>query len=317
MPRPMPRPAPVTTTTRPSTPCIETGIRQCRISAPCPPRSEARTPPLPTAGSRYSRPMSDSSVVLVTGGGSGIGRATAQLAAARGSAVAVLDLHEANARETADAIEAGGGRALALAVDVADDDAVGAAVATSAAEHARARHRRRHRGRHLPRPRPRADRGGRHRRLLPRARGQPRRHLLGDPPLPAPARRRRRRDRHDRVDRGDPRSRVRSRLHGEQGRRRRAHPPRRDAGRAARRARQLHLPRRHRHADDAAARSPRRRPSRGPSDRSRCSATACRSTSPPSRASCSPTTRSTSPARRSRSKAARRSPEAVTCRASP
>jgi NAD(P)-dependent dehydrogenase (short-subunit alcohol dehydrogenase family) len=76
--------------------------------------------------------MSDSPVVLVTGGGSGIGRATAQLAAARGSAVAVLDLHEANARETADAITADGGTALALAVDVADDGAVATAVESAA-----------------------------------------------------------------------------------------------------------------------------------------------------------------------------------------
>jgi meso-butanediol dehydrogenase / (S,S)-butanediol dehydrogenase / diacetyl reductase len=76
--------------------------------------------------------MSDSSVVLVTGGGSGIGRATAQLAAARGSAVAVLDLNEAHARETADAITTAGGTALALAVDVADDAAVAGAVETTA-----------------------------------------------------------------------------------------------------------------------------------------------------------------------------------------
>jgi NAD(P)-dependent dehydrogenase (short-subunit alcohol dehydrogenase family) len=76
--------------------------------------------------------MSDSSVVLVTGGGSGIGRATAKLAAARGSAVAVVDLHEAHARETADAITADGGRAVGLAVDVADDAAVAAAVEAAA-----------------------------------------------------------------------------------------------------------------------------------------------------------------------------------------
>jgi NAD(P)-dependent dehydrogenase (short-subunit alcohol dehydrogenase family) len=72
------------------------------------------------------------SVVLVTGAGSGIGRATAQLAAERGAAVAVADRHEANARETADAIENAGGRAVALVVDVADDEAVGRAVETAA-----------------------------------------------------------------------------------------------------------------------------------------------------------------------------------------
>jgi len=78
--------------------------------------------------------MSESRVVLVTGGGSGIGRATAQIAAARGASVAVLDLHEANARETADSITADGGTALAVAVDVADDAAVAAAVGSTAAE---------------------------------------------------------------------------------------------------------------------------------------------------------------------------------------
>jgi len=72
------------------------------------------------------------SVVLVTGGGSGIGRATAQLAAERGAAVAVVDRHEANARETTDAIENTGGHAVTLAVDVADDEAVGRAVETAA-----------------------------------------------------------------------------------------------------------------------------------------------------------------------------------------
>jgi meso-butanediol dehydrogenase / (S,S)-butanediol dehydrogenase / diacetyl reductase len=77
--------------------------------------------------------MDDSPVVLVTGGGSGIGRATAQLAAARGAAVAVVDLHEANARETAVSIETDGGRALALPVDVSDDAAVGLAVEAAVA----------------------------------------------------------------------------------------------------------------------------------------------------------------------------------------
>jgi NAD(P)-dependent dehydrogenase (short-subunit alcohol dehydrogenase family) len=81
--------------------------------------------------------MQTNAVVLVTGGGSGIGRATAGLAAERGAAVAVLDRHEANAIETVTAIEAAGGRALAIAVDVADDAAVGAAVAATAAAYGR------------------------------------------------------------------------------------------------------------------------------------------------------------------------------------
>lgn len=53
---------------------------------------------------------------LVTGGASGIGRATAELLAAEGAAVAVADLDEAGARAVADACGTG---ALALAVDVA------------------------------------------------------------------------------------------------------------------------------------------------------------------------------------------------------
>src|SRR3954447_6016517 len=82
-------------------------------------------------GHLRSRRMDAQSVVLVTGGGSGIGRGTAQLAAERGAAVAVLDRHEANAQETVASIESAGGRAIALGVDVADDAAVGEAVATT------------------------------------------------------------------------------------------------------------------------------------------------------------------------------------------
>ena len=46
---------------------------------------------------------------LVTGGASGIGRATALLLAAEGAAVAVIDRDEAGASATREAIEAAGG----------------------------------------------------------------------------------------------------------------------------------------------------------------------------------------------------------------
>lgn len=56
---------------------------------------------------------------IVTGGASGIGRATAHLLAAEGAAVLVADLDAAGAGAVADAIGATGGRALAASADVA------------------------------------------------------------------------------------------------------------------------------------------------------------------------------------------------------
>jgi 3-oxoacyl-[acyl-carrier protein] reductase len=55
---------------------------------------------------------------LVTGGGRGIGAATAARLASEGAAVAITDVDAEPAQETARAIEAEGGRALALACDV-------------------------------------------------------------------------------------------------------------------------------------------------------------------------------------------------------
>lgn len=62
--------------------------------------------------------------VVVTGAGSGIGRATALMAARSGLAVAVWDIAGEAAAETARMIEGLGARALALTVDVADAAAV-------------------------------------------------------------------------------------------------------------------------------------------------------------------------------------------------
>jgi NAD(P)-dependent dehydrogenase (short-subunit alcohol dehydrogenase family) len=70
---------------------------------------------------------------LVTGGASGIGRATALAFAREGAQVAVADLTVERAHQAADEIAAQGGRAIALAVDVTDDAAVGAAVAATVA----------------------------------------------------------------------------------------------------------------------------------------------------------------------------------------
>ncbi|MGH3674072.1 MAG: SDR family NAD(P)-dependent oxidoreductase [Pseudonocardiaceae bacterium] len=68
-------------------------------------------------------------VALITGAGSGIGRAAAHRFAAEGCEVAVVDLVAGAAEETAGKIVADGGRAIACAADVTVDVEVRTAVA--------------------------------------------------------------------------------------------------------------------------------------------------------------------------------------------
>ncbi len=56
--------------------------------------------------------------VLVTGAGSGIGRATSQLFAAEGARVTAVDQNEADAEKTVALIKELGGQAIAIAADV-------------------------------------------------------------------------------------------------------------------------------------------------------------------------------------------------------
>jgi NAD(P)-dependent dehydrogenase (short-subunit alcohol dehydrogenase family) len=65
---------------------------------------------------------------VVTGAGSGIGRAIAQALAARGASVAVVDLDEASAAETARQIAGSGGRAAAYGADMSKAAEVEAAL---------------------------------------------------------------------------------------------------------------------------------------------------------------------------------------------
>lgn len=60
-------------------------------------------------------------VALVTGGGSGIGAASAKLLAASGARVAVLDMHADRAAAVANEIGSAGGDAFGLAADVSDE----------------------------------------------------------------------------------------------------------------------------------------------------------------------------------------------------
>ena len=72
------------------------------------------------------------SLAVVTGAGSGIGRATAKALAAEGATVLCVDINEVAAKETATAL---GGKAAAYVADVSDLAAMEALAAAIASEH--------------------------------------------------------------------------------------------------------------------------------------------------------------------------------------
>ena len=57
-------------------------------------------------------------VALITGAGSGIGRESSLLWASEGASIVAVDIDQASAQHTADAVRAAGGRAIAVQADV-------------------------------------------------------------------------------------------------------------------------------------------------------------------------------------------------------
>jgi NAD(P)-dependent dehydrogenase (short-subunit alcohol dehydrogenase family) len=74
---------------------------------------------------------------LITGAGSGIGRATAELFSAEGAAVGVVDMSAEAAKETVAKITVAGGQALALVADVTSAEQVELMVAQAVSEFGR------------------------------------------------------------------------------------------------------------------------------------------------------------------------------------
>src|SRR5438874_1650800 len=73
----------------------------------------------------------DGKVALITGAGTGIGRATARAMAANGAKVVVAEFNAATGEQTAQIISQAGGHCIAVPTDVSQEDSVRAAIETA------------------------------------------------------------------------------------------------------------------------------------------------------------------------------------------
>ena len=64
----------------------------------------------------------ENKVALITGGGAGLGKVTCELLAKEGAKIVVTDINGKDAENTANIIKASGGEALAVALDVVNED---------------------------------------------------------------------------------------------------------------------------------------------------------------------------------------------------